>query len=402
MTRRRLPVVIILALRPRRPGGRRRLAAGEATREGARGPARLPSQDGRDRLRPGDRRDAVRRARGALAGARLEREAGRHLRRPAWARARLPDRDRRPRPRAAERHRLAWDTSLLVGHGDPTLSSADLAELAAQVRAAGITRVTGGVFGDETFFDTRRTAPGWKSWYYVNESAPLSALTVDRGRLPRPDLARTRRWRRRCSSATLCGGPVSQSAAQGSATRTATRCRSRLWTRAPLSEIVEVHGPPERQLHGRARAQAAGRDRERGRHQRRGSRLRPAPARRGRRTARGRAARRRLRALAARPPHRSRARVDPARGLGRPRACGRRSWRRCPWPGSAARSPTACAVLPLAGNVLAKTGTTFQASALSGYVKRRYVFSVLQNGNPVSSFWARRAQDRFATALAAQ
>jgi D-alanyl-D-alanine carboxypeptidase/D-alanyl-D-alanine-endopeptidase (penicillin-binding protein 4) len=50
---------------------------------------------------------------------------------------------------------------LLVGHGDPTLSSADLAQLAAQVRAAGITRVTGAVFGDETFFDTRRTAPGW-------------------------------------------------------------------------------------------------------------------------------------------------------------------------------------------------------------------------------------------------
>ena len=57
---------------------------------------------------------------------------------------------------------------------------------------------------------------------------------------------------------------------------------------------------------------------------------------------------------------------------------------------------------PARGNILAKTGTTFRASALSGYVKRRYVFSVLQNGNPVSPFWARRAQDRFATALAAQ
>ena len=57
---------------------------------------------------------------------------------------------------------------------------------------------------------------------------------------------------------------------------------------------------------------------------------------------------------------------------------------------------------PARGNVQAKTGTTFRASALSGYVRRRYVFSVLQNGNPVSSFWARRAQDRFATALAAQ
>jgi serine-type D-Ala-D-Ala carboxypeptidase/endopeptidase (penicillin-binding protein 4) len=57
---------------------------------------------------------------------------------------------------------------------------------------------------------------------------------------------------------------------------------------------------------------------------------------------------------------------------------------------------------PARGNVSAKTGTTSWASALSGYVKRRYVFSVLQNGSPVSSFWARRAQDRFATALAAQ
>jgi D-alanyl-D-alanine carboxypeptidase/D-alanyl-D-alanine-endopeptidase (penicillin-binding protein 4) len=57
---------------------------------------------------------------------------------------------------------------------------------------------------------------------------------------------------------------------------------------------------------------------------------------------------------------------------------------------------------PARGNVLAKTGTTSLASALSGYVKRRYVFSVLQNGSPVSSLWARKAQDRFATALAAQ
>ena len=37
-----------------------------------------------------------------------------------------------------------------------------------------------------------------------------------------------------------------------------------------------------------------------------------------------------------------------------------------------------------------------EASALSGYVRRRYVFSVLQNGSPVSTYWARRAQDRFA------
>ena len=52
------------------------------------------------------------------------------------------------------------------------------------------------------------------------------------------------------------------------------------------------------------------------------------------------------------------------------------------------------------GIVRAKTGTTDNASALSGFVGDRYVFSILQNGWPISSSWARTAQDRFATVLA--
>jgi D-alanyl-D-alanine carboxypeptidase len=52
------------------------------------------------------------------------------------------------------------------------------------------------------------------------------------------------------------------------------------------------------------------------------------------------------------------------------------------------------------GVVRAKTGTTSNASALSGFVADRYVFSVLQNGFPVSLTWARIAQDRFAAVLA--
>jgi serine-type D-Ala-D-Ala carboxypeptidase/endopeptidase (penicillin-binding protein 4) len=55
---------------------------------------------------------------------------------------------------------------------------------------------------------------------------------------------------------------------------------------------------------------------------------------------------------------------------------------------------------PARGAVRAKTGTTNRASALSGYVRDRYVFAVLQNGFPVSAWSARKAQDRFATALA--
>jgi serine-type D-Ala-D-Ala carboxypeptidase/endopeptidase (penicillin-binding protein 4) len=57
---------------------------------------------------------------------------------------------------------------------------------------------------------------------------------------------------------------------------------------------------------------------------------------------------------------------------------------------------------PARGTVLAKTGTLRESSALSGYVRGRWAFAVIQNGRPVSQFWARRAQDRFASVLAAQ
>jgi serine-type D-Ala-D-Ala carboxypeptidase/endopeptidase (penicillin-binding protein 4) len=46
---------------------------------------------------------------------------------------------------------------VLKGYGDPTLSSADLVDLAQQVRAAGIARITGRVLGDESWFDSRRS-----------------------------------------------------------------------------------------------------------------------------------------------------------------------------------------------------------------------------------------------------
>jgi PBP4 family serine-type D-alanyl-D-alanine carboxypeptidase len=52
------------------------------------------------------------------------------------------------------------------------------------------------------------------------------------------------------------------------------------------------------------------------------------------------------------------------------------------------------------GQVIAKTGTTNAASALAGFVRRRYVFAVLQNGFPVPYWSARAAQDRFVTVLA--
>ena len=69
----------------------------------------------------------------------------------------------------------------LKGFGDPTLTSHDLQRLAAQLKTAGIERIDGRVVGDESWFDTRRTAPGWKSSFFLFESPPLSALVVDHG-----------------------------------------------------------------------------------------------------------------------------------------------------------------------------------------------------------------------------
>src|SRR5205823_3504183 len=56
----------------------------------------------------------------------------------------------------------------------------------------------------------------------------------------------------------------------------------------------------------------------------------------------------------------------------------------------------------LIGHVVAKTGTTSDASSLSGYVNSSIAFSIIQNGHPLPYWWAREAQDRFAKVLATQ
>jgi D-alanyl-D-alanine carboxypeptidase len=55
---------------------------------------------------------------------------------------------------------------------------------------------------------------------------------------------------------------------------------------------------------------------------------------------------------------------------------------------------------PARGVVRAKTGTTANSSALSGFVGDRYVFSIVENGRPVKTVAAERSQNRFAQVLA--
>jgi serine-type D-Ala-D-Ala carboxypeptidase/endopeptidase (penicillin-binding protein 4) len=73
-----------------------------------------------------------------------------------------------------------WNGDLyLVGSGDPTFSTYGLESLAAQVKAHGITHISGRIRGDESVFDTSRWGP-WPLKYMGVESPPLSGLALDR------------------------------------------------------------------------------------------------------------------------------------------------------------------------------------------------------------------------------
>ena len=121
-----------------------------------------------------------------------------------------------------------WHGDLwLRGFGDPTLEPSDLEALAADVASWGIRRVDGAVIGDESWFDARRVAPGWRPSFYIGESPPLSALVVDRGRY-RGRTSPTPRSRRRRSSGRrsrrqASGSPVAAEAAYSPP----SACRSR-------------------------------------------------------------------------------------------------------------------------------------------------------------------------------
>jgi D-alanyl-D-alanine carboxypeptidase/D-alanyl-D-alanine-endopeptidase (penicillin-binding protein 4) len=296
----------------------------------------------------------------------------------------------------------AWRGALLlVGHGDPTLSSAGLASLAYQVRAAGITRVTGAVFGDESFFDSKRTAPGWKPSFYINECPPLSALTVDRavyrGRASRnPALTAAIEFRAALARAGVAveggagigvdrgdGVPLASidSPPLSTILRWMDRASDNFAAELLLKQLGAIVATP-----GTTRAGAAFVRNE----------------------------------LASAGVPLDGVRIADGSGLSlRDRVTVQEmagileaTWNDPelrPWFTSflpvAGMSGTLSDRMrrpPARGHVLAKTGTTSLASALSGYVRSRYVFSVVQNGHPVSALWARRAQDRFATLLAAQ
>jgi serine-type D-Ala-D-Ala carboxypeptidase/endopeptidase (penicillin-binding protein 4) len=294
-----------------------------------------------------------------------------------------------------------WHGDLwLRGFGDPTLKPSDLDALAAEVASWGIRRVDGAVIADESWFDARRTAPGWRPSFYLYESPPLSALAVDRG------------WYRGQTSPNpaLAAGSLLRQALSTAGVRVSGRTRSGVLATAGLPLAQDVSEPLADVV------RFMGRESDNYTAEMLVKQLGAAYSGTGSTAAGARVIRS---ALGDAGVPLAGVRLADGSGL------------------SGLDRLTAAAVValleaglsegdlrdaflqslavagvngtlenrmekrPARGQVIAKTGTTRTASALSGFVRDRYVFAVLQNGRPISPYWARLAQDRFATALAA-
>ncbi|NUT55327.1 MAG: D-alanyl-D-alanine carboxypeptidase/D-alanyl-D-alanine-endopeptidase, partial [Thermoleophilia bacterium] len=127
-----------------------------------------------------------------------------------------------------------WHGDLwLRGFGDPTLQPGDLEALAAEVASWGIRRVDGAVIADESWFDARRTAPGWRPGFYLFESPPLSALVVDRG-VYRGTTS---------TNPALAAGSLLRQALEAAGLRVAGRTRTGVLTTAGLPLARDVSEP---------------------------------------------------------------------------------------------------------------------------------------------------------------
>lgn len=287
---------------------------------------------------------------------------------------------------------------ILKGYGDPTLSAADLRSLAHQVAADGIRHVRGRVIGDESWFDAHRTGVGWKRDFYLHESPALSALIVDRGwdgrEETQPALYAAQLFRRNLVEA---GVSVRGQAETGVSGAHATALG--YVVSPPLSSLVRFMDTVSDNFTAEMLLKEVG------------------AVQRGTGSAGAGAAETR-RLLSAAGVSLQGVRIADGSGLSlvdRWTPTGLADVLRQMWLDPDVR-PYITSSLPVAGVsgtltyrmrkgpayrfVRAKTGTTDDASTLSGYVGDRYVFSVVENGHPVQIAAARRTQDAFAEVLA--
>jgi D-alanyl-D-alanine carboxypeptidase/D-alanyl-D-alanine-endopeptidase (penicillin-binding protein 4) len=68
---------------------------------------------------------------------------------------------------------------IVVGGGDPTLTSSELGLLGKDLHQAGLHKVTGNLVIDDSRYNHWTTAPGWKHGFLPDESGPIDAFSVD-------------------------------------------------------------------------------------------------------------------------------------------------------------------------------------------------------------------------------
>ena len=285
----------------------------------------------------------------------------------------------------------------LVGHGDPTLRLADLDALARDVKAWGIRRVTGRIVGDERHFDTTRGAPGWRPWFLGVESPPISALSVD-------DVETRGANGSAAAAAAAFAAALDRRGIAVRGRTVAGRAPGESLPLAqdlsePLSEIVRhINRESDNFMSEMLLKELGASVAREGSTAAGGAVVRAALAEAGVPVAGvrivdgsglSRLDRLTSQALVAillageEDPEISDAFIDSLAVAGVSGTLKKRLDRRV-----------------TRGKIIAKTGTTSQASALAGFVRRRYVFAILQNGSPVPYWSARAAQDRFVTVLA--
>lgn len=291
-----------------------------------------------------------------------------------------------------------WHGDLyLVGGGDPTLSSRDLDRLAARVVGLGIRRVSGRVLGDESLFDTRRAAPGWKPSYLGDESAPVSALSVAGLRGAGANGSAAAAARAFAEALARRGVVVSGAPGTGAAPLGAAWLAED--ASPPLRLVVRLLNRDSDNFAAEVLLKALGTT-----GGERGTFASGAAVVRG--------------ALGEAGVPLAGVRIVDGSGLsaldrttagtlvGILRAALDDPQIREPFVSSLAVAGVSGTLQrrldrpPVRGRVRAKTGTTSRASALAGYVGRTYAFAIVQNGSPAPYWLARAAQDRFVTILA--
>lgn len=291
-----------------------------------------------------------------------------------------------------------WRGNLvLVGYGDPTLTRSDLSRLARRFADTGIARVQGRIFGDDTYFDRQRDALGWKSSYVGIESRPLSALSVAGVPVASGGGSAAAAARALADALRARGiavsGPAGKGRAPADALPIAFDRSQRLSNLLPRMNADSDNFVAEMVLKGLGAtiahpgSTAAGAKLVR-------STLRSAGVRlAGVRIADGSGLSRFDRVTAD-------ALADILRAGASDRRTGELFVSSLAVAGVSGTLKARLATRPTRGRIHAKTGTTNRASALAGFVGRRYVFAIVQNGYPVPYWTARAAQDRFVTVLA--